>query len=333
MRARCASFQMAAGAALIAALACESVPGERQSVIRVDGSSTLYPLTEAVVEEYQRVVPDARITVGVAGTGGGFKKFCREEIDIANASRPIGASEREACAAAGVQFMEIPVAYDGITIVVHPANDWVVSLTVQDLGRLWRHDAEGRLTRWSQWHQGYPDVEIRLFGAGVDSGTFDYFTEAVTGTAGDSRGDFTSSEDDNTLVQGVAGDRQALGFVGFAYYDENRTRLRAVPIAAAAGDLPVLPSADSIRDGTYRPLSRPVFIYVNRTAFDRRDVRALVDFYLAQAGPLSRDVGFVALNERAAALVRARVDARVTGTLYGAEHASALALDHLLGLP
>lgn len=324
---------MAAGAALTVVLACQSVPGERQAVIRVDGSSTVYPLTEAVVEEYQRVVPDARITVGVAGTGGGFKKFCREEIDITNASRPIGASEREACAAAGVQFMEIPVAYDGVTIVVHPDNDWVSSLTVEDLGRLWRHEAEGRLTRWSQWHHGYPDLEIRLFGAGVDSGTFDYFTEAVTGTAGDSRGDFTSSEDDNTLVQGVAGDRQALGFVGFAYYDENRTRLRAVSIAAAPGEVPVLPSADTIRDGSYRPFSRPVFIYVNRTAFGRHDVRALVDFYLAQAGPLSSDVGFVALSERAAALVRARVDAGETGTLYGSEHASALALDHLLGLP
>lgn len=314
------------GAVLIAA-ACHSSSAD---VIRVDGSSTVYPLTEAVAEEFLRGSPDARITVGVAGTGGGFKRFCRGEIDIANASRPISPSEQAACADSGIAFLEIPVAYDGITVVVHPANDWVADLTVDELGRLWRHEAEGKVLRWSDLRTGFPHRDIRLYGAGVDSGTFDYFTEAVTGTARDSRGDYTSSEDDNTLVQGVAGDEGALGFFGFAYFEENRTRLRAVPIRPTSDARPIAPDVESIRTGAYRPLSRPVFIYVGTSAFTRTDVQAFVAFYLTHVGVLARDVGYVPLGEETARRVLARVRARTSGSIYPGE-AAGRTLDERLG--
>lgn len=315
------------GAALVAA-ACHSSSAD---VVRVDGSSTVYPLTEAVAEEYLRAFPHARITVGVAGTGGGFKRFCRGEIDIANASRPISPIEQAACADSGISFLEIPVAYDGITVVVHPANDWVTDLTVDELGRLWRHEAEGKVLRWSDLRPGFPQREIRLYGAGVDSGTFDYFTEAVTGTARDSRGDYTSSEDDNMLVQGVAGDEGALGFFGFAYFEENRTRLRAVPIRPTSDARPVAPTVETIRTGTYRPLSRPVFVYVSAAAFARADVEAFVAFYLAHVGVLAREVGYVPLSDDTAGQVLARVRARTTGSIYDAGDMAGRTLDERLG--
>jgi phosphate transport system substrate-binding protein len=285
------------------------------SLIRIDGSSTVYPLTEAVAEEFLRVNPSVRLTVGVAGTGGGFKRLCRGDIDITNASRPVSPSEQAACAASGVRFVEVPVAYDGITIAVHPANDWVDHLTVRELGDIWRHEAEGRVLRWSQVRAGFPDRELHLFGAGVDSGTFDYFTEAVTGTPRDSRGDYTSSEDDNTIVQGVSGDRGSLGFFGYAYYAENQGRLKAVPIAVEGGP-PVAPTPETIATGTYRPLSRPVFLYVDAAALARPEVRAFLEFYLDHGAQLAREVGYVPLGEEVVARVRARLDQRVTGTLF-----------------
>lgn len=319
--------------ATLASAACGS-PAARSTgaVIAVDGSSTVYPLTEAVAEEFQHSYPGARITIGVAGTGGGFNKFCRGETVLSNASRPITATERAECAVRGVEFVELPVAYDGITIVVHPSNTWADTLTVEELRRLWRHEAEGRVMRWSQVRAGFPDREIHLFGAGVDSGTFDAFTGAIMGAPRDSRGDYTSSEDDNILVQGVASDPLALGYFGFSYYSEHRDYLRAVAIRQADGLPAVVPTEDTIRSGRYRPLSRPVFVYVSLRALDRPDVRALVDYYVTHGGELAREVGYVPLTEPVAKAVRARVAARTTGSLYGTNHPLGATLDARLGV-
>lgn len=286
------------------------------AVIVIDGSSTVYLITEAIAEDFQRAAPGVRVVVGVAGTGGGFRRLCRGEADLANASRPMSAAERATCAAAGVEFIEMPVAYDGITVAVHPDNDWVDSLTVAELRRLWRHEAEGRLLRWSQLRPGFPDREIHLFGAGVDSGTYDYFTGAITGAPRDSRGDYTSSEDDNTLVQGVAGDPHALGYFGYAYYDAHREYLKAVPIRVTAEAPAVSPTPASIRAGRYAPLSRPVFVYISLAALQRPEVQALVDYYVRHVAELAHDVGYVALSPAVQAAVQARVVSRVTGSLY-----------------
>ena len=302
-------------------------------VIAVDGSSTVFPIAEAVAEEYQRVDQAARVTVGVSGTGGGFKKFCAGETDVANASRPITQVEIEACAAAAVAFIELPIAYDGIAVVVNPANTWVDTLTTADLERMWEPAAQGAITRWSQVKTGWPDREMHLFGPGVDSGTFDYFTEAIAGDAGASRGDFTSIEDDNVLVQGVATDELALGFFGFAYYDENRDRLKLVPIDdrdETNGAGAIAPSAETVRNGTYQPLARPVYAYVNPTALERPDVDGFVRYLLTDGADLIREVGYVPLTDPEYALVRRRVDERITGTMYGSVDAGAASLTALL---
>jgi phosphate transport system substrate-binding protein len=309
----------------VAACGGASQPGSGQDgsgsgqVITVDGSSTVFPVTEAMAEEFRNANPGARITVGISGTGGGFQKFCRDEIDISDASRPIGASEQEACAKAGVEYIELPVAYDGLAVVVHSKNTWASSMTIAELKRLWEPAAQGTITRWNQIRSGWPDREIRLFGAGVDSGTFDYFTEAIVGTATRSRGDYTSSEDDNVIVQGVSGDEYALGYFGYAYYEENRDRLTLVAIDDgddANGRGPIAPSPQTVRDGTYHPLSRPIFIYAKVAALERPEVRDFVEFYLGEGVPLVREVGYVALTDAELALVRARFAARTTGTMY-----------------
>jgi phosphate transport system substrate-binding protein len=288
--------------------------------VTLDGSSTVFPISEAVAEEFQRAHSGARVTVGISGTGGGFQKFCRRETDISNASRPISASEVAACAASGVAYVEIPVAYDGIAIVVNPTASWIADITVAELKTLWAPEAQGTVMRWNQVRAGWPDREIHLFGAGVDSGTFDYFTEAVTGKAKASRGDFTSSEDDNVLVQGVSSDELALGFLPFAYYEENRGALKLVPVddgKAENGTSAVLPGPDTIRTGTYQPLSRPVFIYVSTTAAERPIVRQFVEFYLAEAHTLVREVSYVSLGPAAYQLVGERFAKRVVGSLFG----------------
>lgn len=313
--------------------ACGPSPRPVRAVITVDGSSTVYPLTEAMAEEYQREFPETRVTIGVAGTGGGLRRLCRGGLDMAAASRPIAASERAACAAAGIGFIELPVAYDGITVVVHPSNTWVDSLSIEELRVLWRHEAEGHLLRWSQLRPGFPDRELHLFGAGVDSGTFDYFTGVVTGAPRDSRGDYTSSEDDNTLVQGVAGDAGALGYFGFAYFEAHQEYLRAVPIRAHEGAAAVLPSRASIRSGAYHPLARPIFIYVNVQSLDRLDVRQFVDYYTTHVIDLANDVGYVPLDDRVQAAVRARLAARRTGSLFAGDgRQPAMTLAARLGL-
>jgi phosphate transport system substrate-binding protein len=293
--------------------------GGSGAVIRIDGSSTVFPITEAVAEEFQRANPGARVTVGVSGTGGGFQKFCRGETDISNASRLISQVEIDACKASGVEFIELPIAYDGLTIVVHPNNTWTQSMTVAELKTLWAPESEGKVTRWSHVRPGWPDREVHLFGAGVDSGTFDYFTEAIVGKLDASRGDYTSSEDDNMLVQGVAGDELALGFFGFAYFEANQSKLKAVAIDdgdPTNGAGPIAPSVESVRTGTYRPLSRPIFIYISHKSLSRPEMKAFTDFYIAQAAELVREVGYVPLTEVEYRLVAQRATKRTLGSAF-----------------
>lgn len=300
--------------ALAALPACKGNDSAAAGNVAIDGSSTVFPITEAVAEEFQRA-HGARVTVGVSGTGGGFEKFCRGETAITGASRPIKPTEVEACKAKGIEYIELPVAYDGIAVVVHPKNDWVDHLTVAELRALWAPEAQGRVTRWSQIRAGWPDEEVHLFGPGVDSGTYDYFTKAIVGKEHASRGDFTSSENDDVLVQGVATDRLALGFFGYAYYAENAERLKLVPVDGGQG--PVAPSPKTVADGTYQPLSRPVFLYVSKQAADQPAVRNFVTFYLEKAPSLTRDVGYIPLPEKAYALARKRFEDRVVGSVFG----------------
>jgi phosphate transport system substrate-binding protein len=288
-------------------------------VITVDGSSTVAPLTEAVAEEFQKTHAGNRVTVGTSGTGGGFQKFCRNEIDISDASRPIRADEKEACAKAAIQYIEIPIAYDGLAVVVHPKNTWATSMTVAELKKLWEPGAQGKVMRWNQVRADWPDREIHLFGAGVDSGTFDYFTEVIVGKMDASRGDYTSSEDDNVIVQGVSGDENSLGYFGYAYYEQNQGKLKLVAIDDgndANGKGPVAPSPETVKNGTYRPLSRPIFIYPKLKALDRSEVRSFIDFYLTKGVSLIREVGYVPLSDSEYGLVRNRFSARKTGTMF-----------------
>ncbi|MDO8960991.1 MAG: PstS family phosphate ABC transporter substrate-binding protein [Methylophilus sp.] len=273
-----------------------------EKIIKIDGSSTVYPITEAVAEEFQ-IEKKTKVTVGISGTGGGFKKFCRGETDIQNASRPILKKEMEACKEAGVQFIELPVAYDGLTVVINKNNDFVKSLSVEELKKIWEPAAQGKIKSWKQVNATFPDTPLKLFGAGSDSGTFDYFTEAIVGKAKSSRGDFTASEDDNVLVQGVNSDKGGLGYFGFAYFEENQDKLRAVPIVAKKGAPAVSPSFETVKNGTYQPLSRPIFIYVNATAAAfKPEVKAFIDFYLQNAPTLVKEVKYIPLpaNEYAA---------------------------------
>jgi phosphate transport system substrate-binding protein len=306
----------AVGAALLLVTGCK----KQAALVKVDGSSTVFPITEAVAEEFQKKAGNVRVTVGISGTGGGFQKFCRGETDISDASRPIKPAEVEACNKSGVEYVEVPVAYDGIAIVVNPKNTWAHHVTVEELRILWQPEAQGRVTRWSQIRSSWPDREIHLFGPGVDSGTYDYFTEAIVKKEHSSRGDFTSSEDDNVLVQGIASDELALGFFGLAYYEENQARLKVVPVEDGKDDNgagPIVPSVKTVGDGTYQPLSRPIFIYVSKRAVERPEVASFVRFYLESAARLVREVGYIPLPDRAYELGRQRVDARRTGSLFG----------------
>ncbi len=286
--------------------------------IAIDGSSTVFPINEAMAEEFQKE-HGARVTVAASGTGGGFKKLCANEIAIAGASRPIKPSEVEACKANGVDYIELPVAYDGIAIVVHPQNTWASHMTVEELKKLWAPEAQGRVKTWADVRAGWPRQEIHLFGAGIDSGTYDYFTKAIVGEEHQSRGDYTSSEDDNVLVKGISTDKLALGFFGFAYYEENKRSLKLVPIGdgnTENGNGPIAPSVKAIEDGTYQPLSRPIFIYVSAAAANRREVQAFVRFYLGAGSTLVNEVGYIALPADVYRLAIERFEARTTGSLF-----------------
>jgi phosphate transport system substrate-binding protein len=284
-----------------------------------------------MAEDFQKAKKGkVNVTVGISGTGGGFKKFCRGETDISNASRPILKKEMDDCRKAGVQYIELPVAYDALTVVIHPENKWAQTLTVADLKKMWEPAAQGKVTRWKQVNPQFPDAPLKLFGAGADSGTFDYFTEAVNGKSKSSRGDFTASEDDNVLVQGVSRDINALGFFGLAYFTENQDKLRAVAIAAKAGGKGVQPSVESVMDGSYQPLSRPIFVYVNAKALDRAEVRDFLDFYMKNADALVREVKYVPLPASAYQYNVDHVLKRVLGTKFGGENKVGLTIEQLM---
>ena len=308
------------------AAACGGGSGESAAsdaaptVIQLDGSSTVFPISEAVAEEFQKANPGIRVTVGISGTGGGFQKFCRGETDISDASRPIRPTEIETCQKAGIEYIELPIAYDGLAVVVNPKNTWATSVTVAELKTLWSPDAQGKVLRWNQVRSSWPNREVRLFGAGVDSGTYDYFTEAVVGKEGASRGDFTSSEDDNVLVQGVSSDELALGFLPFAYVEQNQDKLKLVPVddgKAENGSGPLAPSAETVRNGTYQPLSRPLFIYVAKKAAERPEVQKFVDAFF-DASALVREVGYVELTPQIYDLAKKHFAERKIGTAFGA---------------
>lgn len=261
--------------------------------IKIDGSSTVYPITEAIAEEFRAEAPDVKVTVGVSGTGGGFKKFARNETAISDASRPIKDKEKAACEENGVGYVELEVAYDGLAVLINPENDWVDYLTVEELKKIWEPAAQGVVMKWSQIRDGFPDEEIHLFGPGVASGTYDYFTKAICGEEGASRGDYTASEDDNVLVQGISTDKYGLGFFGLAYYEENQDKLKLVGVDGGSGV--VIPTQETVADGTYKPLSRPIFIYVNNKAAEREEVVEFVNFYLELVPEIAQEVGYIAL--------------------------------------
>lgn len=295
------------------------VAGDSEGLIAIDGSSTVYPITEAVAEEFQLANSGTNVTVGISGTGGGFKKFCVGETDISDASRPIKDSEIQTCAGSGISFVELPVAFDGIAVMVNPENTWVDTLTVEELKTMWEPEAQGVVTHWNDVRPEWPDEEIHLFGPGADSGTFDYFTEAIVGEEDSSRGDFTASEDDNVLVQGIANDELALGFFGVAYYEENKDKLKLVPIddgddSNGAGG--VLPEYDAVASGDYQPLSRPIFIYVSEQAAEREEVDTFVEYYLTNAPELVKEVGYIALPDSAYVSALEKFAKRVTGSVF-----------------
>ncbi len=363
----------------------------QERLIKIDGSSTVYPITEAVAEEFKAIdKSNTKITVGISGTGGGFKKFCRGETDVANASRPISTSEIKDCTAAKVSFYEIPIAYDAIVLVVNKTNTWVSEIKISELKKIWEPEAEGKIKTWNQVNPKWPNQPIKLYGAGPDSGTFDYFTEAVNQKPKASRGDFTSSEDDNTTIQGVKTDKMALGFVPYAYYQENSADLKALaiindspasdPQKASAGDSKlkaekkgatsrlglsaVFPTAETVKDGSYAPLARPIFIYINAAAQQRPEVQEFVAFFLKKSqepdapvatkpststssptelallkrcpGPsvenisLVCQVRYVPLPNAAYKMAQARLDKKVIGSVFGGHAHFGLKIDDLL---
>jgi len=267
--------------------------------IRVDGSSTVYPITEAVAEEFRKVAPDVKVTVGLSGTGGGFKKFGRGEIDINDASRKIKDSEIELCKTNDIGYVELEIAYDGLTVVVNPQNTWVDKITVAELKKIWEPAAQGVIKKWNQIRPEWPNEELHLFGAGVESGTYDYFTEVIVGESHSSRGDYTASEDDNVLVQGISSDKLALGFFGLAYYEENKDKLKVVPVDdenQENGAGAIIPTLETVMDKTYSPLSRSLFIYVNSKAAVKNEVKEFIEFYMTNGAELSKSVGYIPLQ-------------------------------------
>ncbi|OGA09452.1 MAG: protein sphX [Betaproteobacteria bacterium RIFCSPHIGHO2_12_FULL_69_13] len=319
-----------AGAVSAAVLA--PVPALAQSkIVKIDGSSTVYPISEAVAEEFQKAKKGAvRVTVGISGTGGGFKKFCRGESDISDASRPILEKEMKACAEAGIRYVELPVAFDALTVVIHPKNSWVKEFKVEELKKMWEPGAQGKVTTWNQVNPAWPKAPLKLFGPGADSGTFDYFTDAINGKEKASRGDFTASEDDNVLVQGVSRDVNAVGYFGMAYYVENKDKLKAVPIVSKGSSKGVLPSLETVMDGSYQPLARPIFIYVSEKAMGRPEVKELVEFYLKNAPKLTREVGYVPLSQQHYSMALKNFASKKLGTGFGGKPEVGVKVEELL---
>jgi phosphate transport system substrate-binding protein len=310
-----------------------AVQAKTTALVKIDGSSTVFPITEAIAEEFQKLNRQlsreaVMVTVGISGTGGGFKKFCRGETDIQDASRPIMADEMEACRKNGIQYYELPVAFDAMTVVVSHQNTWVDSMTVAELKKIWEPRAQGKVTKWNQIRPDWPDAPLKLFGAGSDSGTFDYFTEVIVGKAKASRGDYTASEDDNTLVQGIAHDKHALGYIPFAYYEPNSNRLKAIAVDAGRGA--VLPSRQAVERGVYQPLSRPIFIYVSNRSAEKPEVRRFVDFYLTRAAELVDQVQYVPLSRNAYRLALEHFHQRRLGTAFQEPSTVGIEVEELL---
>lgn len=340
------AFKIAvAVAGFVTAIGLSNAPAQSQSidygsrdpnVVLIDGSSTVFPITEAVAEEFQTVNPRVNVAVGVSGTGGGFKKFCAGETYISNASRPIKQSEIEACAANGIRYVELPVAFDALTVAVNPQNTWASSLTVEDLKKIWEAAAEGKINSWDDVRPGWPAEPLSLFGPGTDSGTFDYFNEAIVG--GDPRADFTASEDDNVLVQGIAGSKGALGYFGFAYYLGNQNRINSVAIVNPKTGEAVEPSNESVETNRYAPLSRPLFIYVNadaavfrRTALGR-NIRNFVNYYMNEGAPLVEEVGYIPLPARAYQLGQRNFSLLRTGSRFIGHNTVGVKIEDILEL-
>lgn len=307
--------------------------GGGEQVIKIDGSSTVFPVTEAVAEEFQKEKQgQVRVTVGISGTGGGFKKFARGEIDIADASRPISREEMEAAKQNGIEYIELPICFDALTVVVNPQNNWATSMTIEELKKIWEPGAQGKITHWNQVRPEWPNEKIVLFGAGSDSGTFDYFTEAIVGKSKSSRGDYTASEDDNVLVQGIEGNKYALGYLPYAYYAPHSNKLKALGIQWEKNAIKeaVLPSPENVLNGTYNPLSRPLFIYVNRKSLDKPLVNEFVDFYLKNVGVLAREVKYLPLPDNAYQMAMARFKEKKAGTGFGGVSEVGLHVEEIL---
>jgi len=314
-----------------ASLSLLAAGAAQAQVIKIDGSSTVYPITEAVAEEFQKAKKNVvKVTVGISGTGGGFKKFCRDELDISDASRPITAKEMEDCKAVGVQYIEMPVAFDALTVVVNPKNSFLKQGTVEEMKKIWEPAAQGQITRWNQVNPAYPDAPIKLFGAGADSGTFEYFTEAMVGKAKSSRGDYTASEDDNVLVQGVARDVNAIGYFGYAYYAENTGKLKALPIVNPKTGKAIEPSAANVENGTYQPLSRPIFIYVKAKSLEKPEVREFVEFYMKHGAQLTKEVKYVPLPAAAYTGNVEHMAKKKFGTVFGGKNEIGITIDEVM---
>ena len=316
---------LAIGGALVAAGAAHA-----QQIVKVDGSSTVFPITEAVAEEFQKAKKQSvKVTVGISGTGGGFKKFCRGETDISGASRPILKKEMDDCKAANIEYFELPVAFDALTVVINPKNAFIKQLTIAEMKKMWEPGAQGKVTRWNQVNPQWPDAPMKLFGPGADSGTFDYFTEAVVGKSKSSRGDFTASEDDNVLVQGVARDVNGLGYFGYAYYIENKDKLKAVPIVNEKGQA-ILPSLEAVIAGTYSPLARPIFIYVNAKSLGKPEVKEFVQYYMTHGATLAKEVKYVPLPDSAYKTAWEHVAKGKKGTVFGGVAEVGITIEELL---
>lgn len=318
-----------------ALIICSALHAKAQAVISIDGSSTVFPITEAVAEEFQALKKNTvRVTVGISGTGGGFKKFCRGETDVQDASRPIQTSEMEICKKAGIRYIELPIAYDATVVVVNPKNDWVKEISVADLKKMWEPEAQGKVMTWNQVNPAWPKEKLKLFGAGSDSGTFDYFTEAIVGKAKSSRGDYTASEDDNTLVTGVSTDRYGLGYVPLSYYAENKTKLKALAIIGGPKspnkDKAVFASKETVEDGSYYPLSRPIFIYLNEKSLARPEVSEFAKFYIEKAIKLVPEVKYVVLPKKAYDTGLEHLSKKKLGTVFGGHSEVGLRIEELM---
>jgi phosphate transport system substrate-binding protein len=309
---------------------CGSSQSQQNQPIKIDGSSTVYPITEKIVEQFNsESTKNVDVTANFSGTGGGFQKFCAGETDINNASRPISRSEMEVCKQNNIAYIELPVAFDALTVVVHPQNTWAADISVEELRKIWEPGAQGKITTWNQVRPSWPNRPLTLFGPGTDSGTYDYFTEAIVGKAGASRSDFTASEDDDILAQGVSGNPNALGYFGYAYYDKNQDKLK--PLAVDNGSGAVMPSEENLRQNQYRPLARPLFIYVNAAAArDNPLMTDFIDYYLRNADGVVSSVGYIPFEEDDYSLLFRNFHKTKVGTAFGGESEFTMTIDEVL---